>query len=148
MDIDYKKKYIKYKKKYLNLKQIGGLNLPYFRIQRSPLHGVGLFAIRDIPKNFKLFKNLDDKGKFVDEKTIKNFQVKKLLDDYYCAPKGKLFVPDQLLPSWIYYINHSDNENIILNNETGWYYTKQIIKAGEELLQNYKIICSDSSEEY
>ena len=39
MDIDYKKKYIKYKNKYLNLKQYGGLNLPYFRIQRSPLHG-------------------------------------------------------------------------------------------------------------
>lgn len=148
--MDYKQKYLKYKDKYLKLKkQSGGfINLPYFRIQRSPLHGVGLFAIRDIPKNFKLFKNLDDKGKFIDEKFIKNIQVKKLLDDYYCAPEGKLFVPDKFLPSWIYYINHSNNENIFLNNKTGWYYTKKIIKAGEELLQNYKIICSDSSEEY
>jgi hypothetical protein len=148
--MDYKQKYIKYKDKYLKLKkQSGGLtNLPYFRVKTSPIHGVGLFAIRDIPKNFKLFNNIDEDGEFIDKHDITNIETRKILEDYYCAPKGKLFLPNELMSHWSHYLNHNNNENVTLNDDTGWYITNRFIKAGEELFENYKIICDDSSEEF
>jgi SET domain-containing protein len=118
------------------------------RLKPSKIHGVGVFAIIDIPKGTDVFPHDDQPIVWIDEKQIERLPIalRQLYDDF-CIIKGhKYGCPkhfDGLTTSW--YLNHSDNPNVSPNREYK-FYTLRDIKAGEELMANYSEY-SDEREE-
>lgn len=136
----------------IELKIIDNLkNDIYCRIKRSKVHGVGVFAIKDIPKGINPFKNLVDENKkeYIDihKNKIKNLSkdVKKMLDDYLGINEDNTYsIPiDGINKMDIsFFMNHSNNPNISIENSKDTekyviFYAKRNIKKGEELLINY-----------
>ena len=126
-----------------------GNNLPhvgvYTRLKPSTIHGVGIFAIRDIPKGTSLFQGDTNKIVWIDKDKYDNLdddELKRIYKDFcvYKRNKLKLMCPDNfdnLTPSW--YINDSkDNPNVkCIENEDYNFITIRKIKKGEELLVDY-----------
>ncbi len=124
----------------------------YCRIGVSPNgHGVGVVAIRDIPKNTNPFNNLST---YKNEKIINltqddlknvNKNVVKILGDFFDATGDGLYNVLYEGPNYMnisYYLNHSVNPNIIPVNipELSNFYTfitLRDIKEGEELTFDY-----------
>jgi hypothetical protein len=112
----------------------------YTRLQRSPIHGVGVFAIRDIPKGTGIFKNDDNKMIWVNKDDISNIDMEllRLYDDFSVNKNGKLGCPknfNMLTVGW--YINESkDNPNVCCNDNYDFIALRDI-KKGEELTVNY-----------
>jgi SET domain-containing protein len=114
----------------------------YTRLAPSTIHGIGVHAIIPIKKATHVF--------YGDENTeiiwIKKSQLKKLpkeimrLYDDFCIikDKGQTYgCPKNfnlLTISW--YLNHSDNPNLICDKDYN-FYTSKSIKKGEELTVNY-----------
>jgi len=121
----------------------------YCRVGVSKVNGVGVIAIKDIPKGTKPFTTLSkEKDKIIilskdDVKDI-NPDVRKILtdffglekrDDYHVLASG----PNNLNIS--FYMNHSDKPNMdMIADNKNYYYsfiTNREIKKGEELFINY-----------
>jgi len=122
----------------------------YCRIKPSKKHGVGLFAIRDIPENTNPFKVssgecLKHKVINVHEDKINKLEkgVKKLVNDFYHNENGYYGIPYNGLNAndISYYMNHSNKPNIKLEDNTRCgmviFKSKRKIKSGEELLIDY-----------
>jgi hypothetical protein len=111
----------------------------YCRLAPSPLHGVGVFAICDIPQNMHLFGE-DVTG--LDEVSItevanlpayqsqlyKDFAI--LENDTWVCPKSF----NDMTIAW--YINHSKTPNVVMDGDYIFWSAKDI-KAGEELTVDY-----------
>lgn len=130
-----------------NLKKI------YYQIAPSKINGVGLIAIRSIPKNTLLFKATNENVKYYkfEELRKKNIplSVIKVIKKYYAHDKNGIEIPDNFFSNThftiVSYINHSNNSNVYFNFDTMSYYTKRRIKKNEELTINYSEndYCSD-----
>ncbi|MBF0315309.1 MAG: SET domain-containing protein [Oligoflexia bacterium] len=119
----------------------------YCRIGVSKIHGVGVMAIKSIPKGINPFKNLSkEKEKIIelDDTDLKkvNNEVKKMVKDFFGANQKSYDVlydgPNHLNLS--YYLNHSDKPNLDLIEGPSNYLefkTNRNIKKGEELFINY-----------
>ena len=126
----------------------------YFRVAQSPVHGVGLFAIKDIPKGTDIFVEFDD---ITDGETPHEFKValnkmesipssvKILLRDYQTTDENFQFI--YLPPNYKYihsfWINHSDNPNgyfFTRENESRGFITIKFIKEGEEIFEDYNLL--------
>ncbi len=112
----------------------------YTRLQPSKIHGVGVFAIRDIPKGVNIFKG--DKSEMdtcINKSDVENFdeEIKKLYVDF-CVLKGDKYIcPDSfnnLTVGW--YLNHSKNPNVRCD-ENYEFFALRDIKKGEELTVDY-----------
>lgn len=121
----------------------------YCRIQPSKINGVGLFAIKDIPKGTDPFNNsyMAHDALLINKNELKdcNDEIKKMLEDYWPTNNNnKIILP--LYPNQIIltnYLNYSeDNYNIIFNDSGKWE-TLKIIKNGEELLENPKLLFNE-----
>lgn len=122
----------------------------YCRIGISKVHGVGILAIKDIPKDTNPFKNLsNEKEKSIElnDNELKNVDIetKKIVNDFFGSKQDGQNVYDVLYagPNYInisYYLNHSDNPNLDIVEKGGAYVdfkTNRDIKKGEELFINY-----------
>src|SRR5208337_4723638 len=123
----------------------------YTRLGCSEIHGVGVFAIRDIPKGSCVFRgdsgndliwvqNLDLTSLDpVSRKLYEDFAV-ILKDDHGFSNGVKYGVPwnfDRMTSSW--YINHSDTPNLKCKGEYDYlFYTLRDIATGEELTVDYR----------
>lgn len=122
----------------------------YCRIKASKTHGVGVFAIKDIPKGTNPFKVTG--AECVNQKVInvpKNKidklpkEVKKMVQDFYHCEDGEYGIPYRGLNSndISYYMNSSKKPNVGNKDVKGCnmtvFYTLRKIKKGEELLINY-----------
>ena len=125
----------------------------YCRIQPSPLQGVGVYAIKDIPINTNPFKTptgncTTDSYISVSPNELKGVSKKiiTLLNDFlgldkhtntYSIPKNGLNTLDIT-----YYLNHGNNHNLDIVNHPECdfviFKTNQKIKKGTELLINYQ----------
>lgn len=121
-----------------NEKQVDELNQRVkVKVQPSSIHGVGLFALRDISKGEKLYANC--LPAFYDlsyNHFTKLFpEVRQLLlERFPRVVEGELFAyPDSLLQS---FMNHDSNPNY--NNMTDT--ALRNIKAGEEIFEDYTSI--------
>jgi SET domain-containing protein len=107
------------------------------RVAPSPVHGVGIFATKDIPKGTKLYAdqaplpykiskgNLDKL--FPDVKDL-------LLERWPRMVEGEAFAfPDIFFQG---YMNHSDDPNYDNKTDT----TLKDIQAGEEIFEDYRNI--------
>jgi SET domain-containing protein len=119
----------------------------YCRIGVSKISGVGVIAIRDIPKGTDPFKTLSKEKEEIielskDDNNKVDTNVKKIIGDFF----GNLNTYDVLAsgPNNInvsFYMNHSDKPNIDIIEKTNSKYmgfiTNKNIKKGEELTINY-----------
>jgi len=113
----------------------------YTRLGISKIHGIGVIAIRDIPKNTLLFEFDNSELVWIESDKLINLpdKLKKLYDDF-CIIKdnGKLYgCPEnfnQLTAAW--YLNCSDTPNVVID-ESYNFYAKFDIKEGEELTVDY-----------
>lgn len=122
-------------------------NDTYVRLQPSSVQGVGVFAVKDIPRGIDPFKT-PIKIKYGTIKLTKseinslNPGVKKMVKDFIDPSGDFYYVPENGLNSLdiSFYLNHSETNNLEIIEGDGEYLsfiTIRPIKRGEELTINY-----------
>lgn len=109
-------------------------------------HGVGVVAIRDIPKGIDPFKNCDQHGDVLEipeaelEESEAPEEAKQLVRDFCALQKGVYFVPNYGIDAIdkSYYLNHSTKPNMVTRDKGELFVTARPIKKGEELTANYE----------
>lgn len=117
------------------------LDRVYCRLASSKIHGIGVFAIKQIPSGTNPFQDshMAQEAIVVNKNKIKDKEILGLLHDYHPTSDDKLQIvnnfPNQ--PIWSNYINYSSSPNIELMTNGEWKTLRQIEK-GEELLEDPK----------
>lgn len=125
------------------LKELAGNT--YVIIRPSPVEGIGVFAIRDIPKGCRnIFTDPHpDKDQWI---TIPRIEIEELplharqLVETYCLyDEANYFVPEYGFKKMdlVNFLNHSDQPNVISINDGEYFEAIKDIAAGEELLVDY-----------
>lgn len=115
----------------------------YCRIKPSQLEGVGVFAIRDIPKGINPFQGISRQKWFeFDMKDIKieDKEILKMMDDFFVIEENKkVLVPENALNGMdiSFFVNHSENPNIETTDGGFTFKTLRKINKGEELIVSY-----------
>jgi SET domain-containing protein len=114
----------------------------YVALKPSPVHGIGVFAIVDIPKGCRtLFsKNIGNWVKLPIADVEKLPQHSKNLIETYCLfDETDYYVPDYgfKVMDLVNYLNHSSTPNVISVNDGEYFEALVDITAGTELLINY-----------
>jgi SET domain-containing protein len=116
----------------------------YARIKPSKIHGVGVFAIRHIPKGTKPFGGDDDEVIWIKRSALDLEQLPKTireLYDHFCVikEKGELYgCPRNFnLMTIAWYLNHSNSPNIGCDEAFTFFALRQI-NEGEELTTDYR----------
>jgi hypothetical protein len=126
------------------LRACNELNIPhdgvYTRLQCSKIHGVGVFAIRDIPKGTHIFSNDETDMVWIDKTDIAdiNPELKKLYDDFCVIENGKYGCPknfNMLTVGW--YLNESRESSNVHCTVDYDFVALRDIKKGEELTVDY-----------
>ena len=117
----------------------------YTRLKVSD-HGVGVFAIKDIPANTNIFKNDNTKMKWIAQSEVEKLEpeLKKLYDDFCVVKDNKFGCPvsfNQLTVGW-YLNNDTNNPNVVCDKNYDFYSLKEI-KMGEELTVDYSKYSDD-----
>jgi len=111
----------------------------YTRLGSSKIHGVGVFAIRDIPKGASVFVDDDADIVWVDKKDIEGLSsaIRRFYDDFAIIKGNSYGCPisfDKLTNSW--FLNDSKEPNVAPDEEYRFYAIRDI-KEGEELTADY-----------
>jgi len=128
---------------WLHFRHPGGATPPhdrvYARLRSSPVSGVGVFAIRDIPEGTYMFEPDDDELVSIRKKDIEKLTpaMRRLYEDF-CVLQGDTYqCPssfNKLTPSW--YLNHSSAANVAADSSLKFYALRDI-QSGEELTADY-----------
>ncbi len=124
----------------------------YVMLKPSPIEGIGVFAIRDIPKGCRTIfsTGIGEWIKISFEEIEKLPPHSRNLVETYCLYDEKdYFVPGYgfKMMDMVLYLNHSSQFNIASVNDGEQFEALHDIKAGEELLLNYGSI-ADGLESY
>jgi len=113
-------------------------------LKPSSLEGVGVFAVRDIPKGCRdMFSKPDQHHEWI---TVSKAEVDALpaharfmVGNYCLYDAEHYFIPAQGFKKidLSLYLNHADEPNIISINEGDYFEASRDIKAGEELVIDY-----------
>ena len=117
----------------------------YARIGRSRIHGVGVLAIRDIPRGTWLFRGEDEHVVWVRRARIRRLppELRKLYTDFGMAWGERIGVPRTLnMLSVGWYLNHSYRPNVEAD-EDGRFHALRRIRKGEELTADYRTFSDD-----
>ncbi len=111
----------------------------FARLGPSKIHGIGVFAIRNIKKDTDIFPDIDDEIIWIDKARVKKLRGEiRRLYEYYCVIKdGRYGCPgsfNNINASW--YLNHSYRPNLRLDNNYRLFADRNI-KKGEELTLDY-----------
>jgi SET domain-containing protein len=113
-------------------------------LKPSLIEGIGVFAIRDIPKGCRnMFGNPDDAGDWINvsknEIETLPLHAQFLVGNYCLYDEENYFVPAQGFKKIdiSLFLNHSDEPNIISVDEGDYFETTRDIKEGEELVIDY-----------
>ena len=119
----------------------------FCRLKLSKIHGVGVFAIRPIPKGKNPFESSRTyKLTKIPIEKIKKLRpaLKRYVLDFCAVRDGFVLVPifgiNQI--DIAHYLNHSKNSNLdaqIQTNGDTEFYTKSAIKTGVELTVDYSL---------
>lgn len=114
-------------------------------LQPSPLHGIGVFALRDIPRGCKTIFAKETGGwisiSFEEAAQLPEHS-RNFIETYYLYNDGHFFIPDHgcKLMDMASYLNHSSTPNLVSVNEGAYFETIRDIQKGEELLIDYGLI--------
>ena len=114
----------------------------YVALKPSPVHGIGVFAIRNIPKGCRTIfsKNENNwiKLPIADVEKLPEHS-RNLVETYCLFDETDYYVPDYgfKLMDLVNYLNHSSSPNVISVNEGEYFEALTDIPAGAELLINY-----------
>jgi len=117
-------------------------NETYIMLKPSGIHGIGVFAIRHIPKGCR---NIFSSGAgewiklpIADVEALPQ-HAKDLVETYCLFDEENYYVPDYgfKLMDLVNYLNHSSHPNIISINDGEVFEALSDIQPGEELLVNY-----------
>ena len=121
-------------------------------IRPSPIEGIGVFALQDIPKGCRsMFSKANDQEQWI---PVTKAEVEKLpahakalIENYCLYDEENYFVPDYGFKKMdlVNFLNHSDTPNVISINDGEFFEAIRDIKQGEELLIDYGEIV-DSTE--
>lgn len=121
----------------------------YCRLKPSSIHGVGVFAIRDIPAGTNPFeeivsshpkpwipvpkKDVFDNPEILDE-------VKDMVRAFFTTEGDVVYLPPCSLNEITIdcFCNHSDNPNLEWHEDACVFISKRPIAAGEELTSDYR----------
>ncbi|HRI00422.1 MAG TPA: SET domain-containing protein-lysine N-methyltransferase [Saprospiraceae bacterium] len=119
----------------------------FIYLKPSPLHGIGVFALREIQKGCSsIFSNRDwgwehlSYDEVAELPSHSQFMIETycLFDDKgYYVPSQGFTIMDQAL-----FLNHSETPNIASINEGEKFVALRTIMEGEELVIDYGSICS------
>lgn len=119
-------------------------------LKPSPIEGIGVFALRNIPKGCKeMFGKPDDESDWVtiSKKEIDALppHVQFMVGNYCLFDAEHYFVPAQGFKKMdiSLFLNHSAQPNIISINEGDYFETLREIKEGEELVIDYGEIVNE-----
>ena len=116
----------------------------YVRLKPSPIGGVGVFAIRDIPAGIDPFGEEENDYEAIPVAEIRDDPeitdaVKKYAEDMCAVDGGFMFVPkngiNRIDPS--FFVNHSAVPNLATPDDGEHFITLREIKTGEELTIDY-----------
>jgi SET domain len=122
----------------------------YVRLRPSKIHqgGVGVFAIKRIPRNTKLFTDENEEVCWMSKESLpKSGSMRKMYDDFAIIKGARYGCPTSfngLTPAW--FLNESKKPNIRCD-ENYDFYTLRDIPPGEELTVDYSTF-SDYPEDY
>lgn len=117
----------------------------YAILKTSPVHGIGVFAARDIPKGCR---NIFSRGvgewiklPIADVEQLPEHS-KALIETYCLYDEENYFVPSYgfKLMDLVNYLNHSSTPNLISVNDGEEFEALRDIAAGEELFVDYNTI--------
>lgn len=126
-------------------------NETYVRLKESPVHGIGVFAIQDIPKGCR---NIFSKGmgewikiSIADVEALPEHS-KSLIETYCLFDEENYFVPEYgfKMLDLVIYLNHSANPNIVSINDGEEFEALTDIPSGQELLVNYHQLVNNIEE--
>ncbi|MCE9644112.1 SET domain-containing protein [Candidatus Parcubacteria bacterium] len=108
-------------------------------------HGVGVVAIRTIPKGIDPFKNCDPYADVlkIPEAELEAYdapeEAKKLVRDFCALQDGVYFVPSYGMDAIdkSYFLNHSDTPNMVTPDKGETFLAARDIVEGEELTADY-----------
>ncbi len=106
-------------------------------------NGIGVVAIKDIPKGTDVFEGCMPNIEFVavPKNEIDELEdgVKKLVTDFCPLQDGVYWLPSVGIQAIdkSYYLNHSSTPNMVTNDEGETFITIRDIKKGEELTVDY-----------
>lgn len=122
----------------------------YVALKPSPVHGIGVFAICDIPKGCRtIFSKTAGEWIKLSFEEVEQLPThsRNLIETYCLYDDTHYFVPDHgiKLMDLVLYLNHSAVPNIVSINEGEQFEALREIKEGEELLVNYGTIADGLS---
>ena len=114
----------------------------YLQLRPSSVHGIGVFAIRDIPKGCRdMFSKEEGHWMKIPLNEVEKMpdHLKKLIENYFLFDEQFYYVEKSGFkkPDLCYFLNHSDKPNIISVNDGEFFEALTNIKAGEELFIDY-----------
>lgn len=128
----------------------------YARLGVSRIEGVGVFAIRDIPKGKNPFigsymGHLRGKSVGFSPKELASLhpEVKKMIADFFVEEEGKVYIPTCGLNRLdiSFFVNHSVHPNLEEDTKNGGFRALQDIAAGEELTIDYHAYSGEDTKE-
>lgn len=114
----------------------------FCRLKPSKRHGIGVFAIKDIPKGINPFETKDDEETIkVTDQDIKgiNPEVRKMIEDFSFFKNGIYYLGEYGLNGMniSFFLNTSKDPNVKSVNGGEGFVTARDIKKGEELTVDY-----------
>jgi SET domain-containing protein len=103
-------------------------------LDRSPIHGLGVFAAETIPKGTKIWRYVEGFDRCYTPKQFARLPkaARDYLKDYAYRVDGEIiFTVDN-----DHYINHSDKPNTYLHN--GYAIAARTIRKGQEITNDYR----------
>jgi len=119
----------------------------YVMLRPSPVAGIGVFALRPIPKGCRdMFSKPDPKDQWI---TLSKKEVdalpahaKLLIENYCLFDEEQYYVPEKGFKALdvSLFLNHSETPNVISIDDGNYFETLREIAEGEELLIDYGTI--------
>lgn len=113
-------------------------------IKPSPIEGIGVFALRDIPRGCRsMFSKASEQEKWipVSKTEVETLppHAKALIENYCLYDAENYFVPDYGFKKMdlVNFLNHSDTPNIVSINDGEFFEAIRDINSGEELVIDY-----------